>query len=141
MTNLDLATSLLFKATKRLKVLDVLLAENDHSDVIRESQEIVELALKAMLRRAGVDPPRRHDVGATLREHAARFSEDVRADLERCAEISALLVKEREQAFYGDIDFIPTEEYTREDSTRAMAEARFVVATAARAASKETAGP
>jgi len=39
------------------------------------------------------------------------------------------LRKERELAFYGDIDFIPTEEYTRTDAKNAIVDARFVVAT------------
>jgi len=29
--------------------------------------------------------------------------------------------------FYGDIDFIPTEEYTNEDASEAIENARFVV--------------
>jgi Fe2+ or Zn2+ uptake regulation protein len=48
MTNISLAQSYLVKATKRLRILDVLLEEDDHSDVVREAQEIVELAQKAM---------------------------------------------------------------------------------------------
>jgi hypothetical protein len=40
------------------------------------------------------------------------------------------LRKEREFSFYGDIYFIPTEEYSREDALRAMEHARFVVAVA-----------
>jgi hypothetical protein len=40
------------------------------------------------------------------------------------------LRKERELAFYGDIDFIPTEEYTTQDARKAIKDARFVVATA-----------
>lgn len=51
MNNLALAHSYLVKAQKRLKILDVLLAEEAYSDVIREAQEIVELALKGMLHR------------------------------------------------------------------------------------------
>lgn len=50
MTNLSLAESYLIKARKRLKILPVLLDEQAYSDVVRESQEIVELALKGMLR-------------------------------------------------------------------------------------------
>jgi hypothetical protein len=50
MTNTSLAQSYLLKASKRLKILPVLLAEAAYSDVIREAQEIVELALKGMLR-------------------------------------------------------------------------------------------
>jgi len=66
LTNIDLAQSYLLKASSRLKILDVLLAEADYSDVIREAQEVVELATKAMLRRAGIDPPKWHDVGSII---------------------------------------------------------------------------
>lgn len=58
MTNLTLAQSYLVKAQKRLKALAVLLSEEAYSDVVREAQEIVELALKGMLRAIAVDPPR-----------------------------------------------------------------------------------
>lgn len=40
-----LAQSYLIKATKRLKILGVLLSEEAYSHVIREAQEIVELGL------------------------------------------------------------------------------------------------
>ena len=43
------------------------------------------------------------------------------------ADISKWLRKEREFAFYGDIDLIPTEEYKEQDAVRAMDDARFVV--------------
>jgi HEPN domain-containing protein len=60
MTNMDLAQSYLIKARKRLKILGVLLQEEDYSDVVREAQEIVELSLKGMLRSAGIEPPKFH---------------------------------------------------------------------------------
>jgi hypothetical protein len=41
------------------------------------------------------------------------------------AGISAWLRKEREFSFYGDIDFIPTEQYSKEDAIRAMDDAKF----------------
>jgi len=57
MTNVSLAQSYLIKARKRLKILPVLLDELAYSDVVREAQEIVELALKGMLRQVGIEPP------------------------------------------------------------------------------------
>lgn len=129
MTNVTLAGSYLIKARARLKALAVLVDENAFSDVVREAQEIVELALKGMLREVGVEPPKWHDVGSFLLEYAARFALD-RRTLERLAEISARLRKEREFAFYGEIDLIPTEEYTREDAERAFAEATEAAAVA-----------
>jgi HEPN domain-containing protein len=132
MTNSSLAKSYLIKATKRLKILDVLLAEEAWSDVIRESQEIVELALKGMLRQLGADPPKWHDVGPQLQEHRDRLPADAAVDLDRLVAVSAWLRKERELSFYGDIDFIPTEAYSRADAERAIEDARFVVSVAVR---------
>ena len=131
MTNSSLAGSYLTKARARLKTLPVLLAERAYSDVLREAQELVELALKGMLRQVGVEPPKWHDVGPLLLEHATRFPQSP-AELERLAKISARLRKEREFAFYGDIDFIPTERYSAQDGERAVREAEAVVAEAAR---------
>jgi HEPN domain-containing protein len=129
-TNLDLARSYLRKAEDRLVVLEVLQQRGAYSDVVREAQELVELALKGMLRAVAVEPPKFHDVSALLLEHAARFRPDVASEIRRLCEISKRLRKERELAFYGDIDFIPTEEYSPEDGARALDEARVVVAAA-----------
>lgn len=60
MTGSDLARSYLEKAEKRVRVLEVLLEQDGFSDVVREAQELVELALKAMLRQIGTDPPKWH---------------------------------------------------------------------------------
>jgi HEPN domain-containing protein len=122
-----LAESYLEKATKRLRVLDVLLQEEAFSDVVREAQELVELAMKGMLRYVGVDPPKWHDVGPILFEHRDLLPETIRGALTRLQEISKRLRREREFAFYGDIDFIPTEEYTRQDAMQAIGDARFVL--------------
>jgi len=126
-TNRSLAQSYLIKAQIRLKALALMRDEGGHSDVVREAQELVELALKGTLRAVGIEPPKYHDVGGLLVEHRARFSREVGERLDRAAEISQRLRRERELAFYGDIDFIPTEEYTFDDAARAEADARWVV--------------
>ncbi|MBD3414975.1 MAG: HEPN domain-containing protein [Candidatus Aminicenantes bacterium] len=126
MNTKSLAESYLKKALDRLDVLDLLFKKGAFSDVIRESQEIVELSLKGMLRFVGVEPPKIHDVGGLLLEHKDKFSQDISKRLKKLAEISKRLRKERELAFYGDIDFIPTEEYTREDAKEAIKDTRMV---------------
>ncbi|MBM4396360.1 MAG: HEPN domain-containing protein [Deltaproteobacteria bacterium] len=108
MTSLSLAQSYLRKATDRLDVLDLLVRKRAWSDVVREAQEVVELALKGILRQAGVEPPKWHDVGALLSEHAARLPEAASAHVERLAEASRWLRAERELAFYGDEDLTPS---------------------------------
>lgn len=129
MTNVDLSKSYLFKAKKRLKILDVLFKEGDFSDVAREAQEIVELALKGLLRYVGVDVPRIHDVSNLLLGFKERFPSSVKSNLKKLVRISKYLRKERELAFYGEIDFIPTEEYTENDAQKAKKDACFVVET------------
>lgn len=130
MTSRDLARSYIWKAETRLAVLDVLNKKGNFSDVIREAQEVVELALKGMLRAVGVEPPKLHDVGGLLLEHRDRFRPVVIKGLKQAANISKRLRKERELAFYGDIDFNPTEEYTAKDARQAIKDAKWVVSLA-----------
>lgn len=132
MTNTSLAESYLLKARVRLEVLAVYLDKEAYSDVVREAQEIVELALKGMLRQVGMEPPHWHDVGRFVREHRERFSDVTDTEVERLAEVSTALRKERELAFYGAIDFIPTDAYTREQAQQALDAATWVVSVAAR---------
>lgn len=66
-------------------------------------------------------------MGALLLEHKEKFPEDINKHFEKIAEISKRLRKERELAFYGDIDFIPTENYTEQDAKQALQETQFVV--------------
>ncbi|MCL6559865.1 MAG: HEPN domain-containing protein [Firmicutes bacterium] len=127
MTNHTLAQSYLIKSIKRLRVLDVLMEEAAYSDVVREAQEIVELALKGILRQIGVEPPKQHDVGGLVLEYRNRLPSAVEKKADGLAKISKWLRKEREFAFYGDVDFIPTDEYSREDGERAVKDAVFVV--------------
>lgn len=127
MTNRTLAQSYLSKALVRLDALSLFFQKRAFSDVIREAQEIVELSLKAMLRFVGIEPPKIHDVGGLLIEYREKFPPDIASQVEKLARIFKKLRKERELAFYGDIDFIPTEEYTEEDASLALSEARFVV--------------
>ncbi len=127
MTTEDLAKSYLAKARARLKALVVLRDEGAHSDVVREAQELVELALKAMLRSVGVEPPKLHDVGPLLLEHRFRFAAGVSERLDRAAEISRTLRHDRELAFYGDVDFIPTEQYSPADAQRAFQDAAWIL--------------
>lgn len=60
-------------------------------------------------------------------EYQEKYTVDVIEHLEKAAYISRRLRKERELSFYGDIDFIPTEEYTDADVVEAIEDAKFVV--------------
>ena len=102
---------------------------------VRRSQESVEMALKAVLRAAGIEVPRVHDVGAFLREHAERLPKEVTEHLDRAVSVSRRLRAERETAFYGDDEVgAPAERlYTAGDAEQALSDARWVLALAAAA--------
>ena len=128
MTTNDLAVGYHRKCLDRLAALEVLHAREAFSDVVRESQELVELALKGMLRWAGIDPPKIHDVGDLLLQFADRFQGLSAEELADLARASSELRCEREFSFYGDIDFIPTDEYDAEDADTAIDQARLAAA-------------
>ena len=88
MTTNDLAAGYYRKCGDRLAALEVLHARAAFSDVVRESQEVVELALKGMLRWAGIDLPKIRDVGGLLLEFARRFDDVSRQELTALADAS-----------------------------------------------------
>ena len=131
MTNPNLARDYLARAQKRLKAVAVLLDEEAFADVVRESQEVVELALKAFLRSFGIAVPFSHDLSETLGTNASRLPPEARRHVQRWCDVSRELRKDRELAFYGSEDVTPSSFYTRGDAEQALAMARDVVSTAA----------
>ena len=127
MRNLDLAKDYIHRAEVRLKALDVLFDHESWADVVRESQEVVELALKALLRACGVDPPRIHDVSDILLAERGRLPEALAEEVETLAKISRDLRRDRELAFYGAEDLTPSGFYSRADGERAREGARRTV--------------
>ena len=131
MRNRELAADHLQRAAARLEALDVLFARRSWADVVRESQEVVELALKGLLRAHGIEPPRIHDVADVLLAERDRFPAALSAALDRLATISRELRRDRELAFYGAEDLTPSAFYRESDAVLARDRARDVVATAA----------
>lgn len=127
MQNRDLAADHLRRAAARLLAVDTLFHAESWADVVRESQEIVELALKGLLRTCGVEPPRIHDVADVLIAEHSRLPKTLRADVPRLAEISRSLRRDRELAFYGAEDLTPSDFYKKPDAVSARDAARFVV--------------
>jgi hypothetical protein len=125
--NRSLAADYVRRAEARVRALDVLFEAGSWADVVRESQETVELALKGLLRASGVEPPRIHDVSDVLLAERERLPEPVRADVDRLAQASRELRRDRELAFYGAEDLTPSSFYTQADATRARDAARTVV--------------
>ncbi|MCX7942262.1 MAG: HEPN domain-containing protein [Dictyoglomaceae bacterium] len=108
------------RGIKRRKMLDVLMEEKDYADVIRESQEIVELILKGLLLYYGIEAPKVHDVGIILEKNEDIFPEFLKEKIPSIAKVSRELRKDRELAFYGAEDIIPLEYYQKEDADKAI---------------------
>ena len=126
MTSDRLSRAYLEKAALRIKTLKFMHQEQGYSDVVREAQECVELLLKAVLRHLGLEVPKTHDVSHVLREKKKFLPPLLKNNLEEVVTISRELRKERELAFYGTEDWIPTEEYSLKDSLAAIAKAEKI---------------
>jgi len=127
MQNQSLASDYVHRAEVRLQALEVLFNAESWADVVREAQEVVELALKGLLRACAVDPPRVHDVSEVLRAQRDRLPAAIRDQVEPLAAISRDLRRDRELAFYGAEDLTPSGFYTRQDAQRAFDGARTTV--------------
>lgn len=125
--NHDLAKDYLFRSTKRIKAVQVLFDEKSWADVVRESQEIVELCLKGLLRHYSIEFPRTHDVSAILEQNKNVFPRELQNQIKNLAKISRNLRRDREIAFYGLEDLVPSEFYSEEDAEDAMTDAKNVI--------------
>ena len=97
--------------------------------VVRRCQEAVEPALKSVLVFVGIQPPRVHDVGPTLKEHSEKFPPEFRQYITQLASISRALRAERELSFYGDEEsgMPPETLYSLDDADEALRKAEFVL--------------
>ncbi|MDE0126218.1 MAG: HEPN domain-containing protein [Bryobacterales bacterium] len=127
MRNRSLPTDYVRRAEVRLRAIDVLYEAGSWADVVRESQEVVELALKALLRAAGIDPPRIHDVANVVEAERSRLPAALAVDINRLAAVSRTLRRDRELAFHGAEDLTPSDFYRRRDADEAREGARLVV--------------
>jgi HEPN domain-containing protein len=127
MTTTNLALHYMVMAEQRLQVLPEYLKIQAWATVVREAQEIVELASKAMLRSVGIEPPKWHDVGVILLREQQRFPRSVQLRLPELTSLSASLREDRERSFYGDDDQSPLELYDEKKAVAAAEGASMAV--------------
>jgi hypothetical protein len=127
MRNRELAMDYVRRAEVRLRAIDALFEAESWADVVRESQEAVELALKGLLRHCGIEAPRIHDVSDVLLSERERLPPRVQKELDGLAAISRELRRDRELAFYGAEDLTPSSFYSKHDAVRARDGAERVV--------------
>jgi hypothetical protein len=125
--NPDLARDYVHRAEIRLRALEVLFDAESWADVVREAQEVVELALKGLLRAHGISPPRVHDVSDVLDAERAHLPQALESEIDDLIRISRDLRRDRELAFYGAEDLTPSGFYERGDAERALSAAAHTV--------------
>ncbi len=123
-----LAKDYVRRAGSRLIDAGSALERGDIPEVIRYSQEAVELSLKACLRSIGVEYPKVHDVGDILTLYPSSFPEWMRGELSRLAEISRELAEKRAPSIYGveALGKPASQLFNREDAEEALRKARYV---------------
>ncbi|MEM4970161.1 MAG: HEPN domain-containing protein [Sulfolobales archaeon] len=128
MNNIDMARAYIEEAERRIRIAEMMLREKAYAYTIRQSQEAVELLLKASLRLIGIEPPKWRDVGPVLIEFSDRFPEWFREKILELAAISRWLRREREPSMYGDeeLGLPPTRLYTEPYALKAVEGAKIV---------------
>lgn len=128
MNTLEMALAYVREAERRVRTAEGALREGALAYCIRQSQEAVELLLKAALRLVGVEPPKWHDVGPVLVELSDRFPQWFRERIPELAAISRWLRREREPSMYGDeeLGLPPTRLYTEPYARKALEGAKLV---------------
>jgi hypothetical protein len=116
-----LAVDYIRRARLRVRAVEALIAAEDFADAVRESQESVELAVKALLKLKGLAYPRAHDVARLLRDPAVAGPALSPDELARVEKVSKALRRDRELSFYGDEDVVPLSYYERSDADVALA--------------------
>ncbi|PWU25640.1 MAG: DNA-binding protein [Candidatus Rokuibacteriota bacterium] len=126
MTSDRIARDYLQQAQARWVALNALLTARAYPTVVRESQDVVELILKGVLRFIGVEPPKRHDVHGVLARFIDRLPAEWRQALGELDRTLDELAQDRAPAFYGDEekDIPASDLFDEEDARRAMSVAK-----------------
>lgn len=126
MKNKSLAADYITRAGNRLAAVEVLMQRQSYADVVRESQELIELSLKGVLRLSNIEVPRIHDVSDIILQSSDRLPPSIRPHAKEVAKISKNLRRDRELSFYGTEDLTPSEFYKEEDAKQALDDARWI---------------
>jgi HEPN domain-containing protein len=117
------------RAQWSLKEAEDALRSGKSAVCVRRSQEALELASKALLRRIAIEYPREHDVGEALDSAAQRLPDYLKSKLDELKAMLRQLAGVRGPAFYGyEAEGIPASEaFTREYATNTLEKTRPLV--------------
>ena len=125
MNNKEISSELLAEA-KLILTKDILSAEeaSNYRLMVRRSQEVVELTIKAFIKASGYEYPKVHDPAPLLTKICQERGIDIAAtSLLRMQGISSALAEERAPAFYAE------RSYTADEGQDAAKNAQYVYET------------
>ncbi len=122
MSNRESSEELIRGAERYLYFLVEAYQKGDWNISVRTGQDVVELALKGLLKKIGIEYPKVHDVGRYVVEILERRKIELEEGVaEKIKEISAELTEKRAPAFYFE------KRYGEADAARAKDGAEFVL--------------
>jgi HEPN domain-containing protein len=126
------------RAQWSLKEAEDALRSGKSAICVRRTQEALELASKALLRRVAIEYPREHDVGEALDNAAQRLPDYLKSKLDELKAMLRQLAGVGGPAFYGyEVEGIPASEaFTREYATNTLEKTRPLVDTCVRFATE-----
>jgi HEPN domain-containing protein len=124
-----MAIDYLRRARSRLIDAGSALDRGDYPEVVRYSQESVELSLKAALRIVGIEYPKVHDVGDILVINKDKYPEWFIVELDKIRVISAELAMKRAPAMYGveEMGKTPSDLFDKEDARDSLEKASYII--------------
>lgn len=127
MRNTEMARTYLEQAKARLETAKRAYEDRNYAFAVRQSQECVELSVKAVLRLYGVEYPREHDVGMLLFRLSDRFPSWFSKEFHKLVGISAELAKCRGPSMYGDEErgVPPSQLFGKDEAAKALRDAEF----------------
>jgi len=134
MSLLDYAKALLDEAQVRLEAAKIFLERGKYSYVVRQSQECVELSLKSILRVAGIEYPKQHEVSDLLLEKSELYPPWLVQELQDISRTSKELMMKRMPSMYGEetIGKPPKSLFNHEDAESSIRSAEHVYNLASR---------
>lgn len=129
MKNIRMAQDYAQRAQWFLKEAEEALSGGNGAICVRRSQEALELAAKAVLRRLTIEYPREHDVSEALEAAAERLPPYLKAQVGEMKSMLLELARVRGPAFYGyEEEGIPASQaFTPEYATETLVKTRPLV--------------
>ncbi len=127
LNNREFAKDYLNESKLRLETAELAMNKKAYAFCVRQSQEVVELSLKAALRMIGIDFPKWHDVSPVLINEQEKFPDFFQEGILELKDISIALAKKRELSMYGDEISArsPSKVFSNKDAEVALRDAKF----------------